>query len=221
MISNFLKKNSSLSTTLFSSISRDCLFKKALLFLLVIPWNSAFRWVYLSISHSPIANYLEFPLTNDWATELNWTEWLLFLCFSKIINEAAHSAYRSPLEICFVNGCSFLNCFWWPTLGRFWRWGVISGAPALVCIQSPEAVVFKVLLQDVSTRRQHVPVSRSGWAASRALREESGFPGWERRVDRGRRNSRGLVLLAVSRDVSHPRRMPSPDRLLRWGRCGS
>ena len=72
-------------------------------------------------------------------------------------------------------------------------------------IQSPEAVVFKVLLQDVSTRRQHVPVSRSGWAASRALREESGFPGWERSVDRGRRNSRGLVLLAV------PGEFPSPD----------
>ena len=65
MVSNFLKENSSLSTALFSSISTDCLFKKALLFLLVIPWNSAFRWVYLFISHSPIANYFELPLTND------------------------------------------------------------------------------------------------------------------------------------------------------------
>ena len=88
------------------------------------------------------------------------------------------------------------------------------GPQLLVRTQCPEAVVFKVLLQDVSTRRQHVSILGSGWAASRALREESGFPGWEKRVDRARRNSRGLVLLAVSRDASHPRRMPSPDRLL-------
>ena len=77
-------------------------------------------------------------------------------------------------------------------------------APALVSTQCPEALVFKVLLQDVSTRRQHISILGSGWAASRALKE-SGFPGWERRVDRPRRNSRGLVLLAV------PGTFPSPD----------
>ena len=37
-------------------------------------------------------------------------------------------------------------------------------------IQLPEARLFKVLLHDVSTRRQHVSISGSGWAASRALK---------------------------------------------------
>ena len=87
--------------------------------------------------------------------------------------------------------------------GHFWGQGVISRAPASVSIQCPEAVVFKVLLQDVSTRRQHVSVSRSGWAASRALREAllGGRGGWPGRED----TAEGLCSLLF------PRTCPTPD----------
>ena len=69
--------------------------------------------------------------------------------------------------------------------GHFWGQGVISRAPASMSIQCPEVLVFKVLLQEVTTRRQHVSVSRSGWAASRALREAflGGRGGWTGRED--------------------------------------
>ena len=43
----------SISILLFSSISLHCSFKKAFWSLLVIPWNSAFRWVYLSFFPLP------------------------------------------------------------------------------------------------------------------------------------------------------------------------
>ena len=49
-ISNFLEKISSLSILLFSSVSLHCSFKKVFLSLLAILWNSAFTWVYLSLS---------------------------------------------------------------------------------------------------------------------------------------------------------------------------
>ena len=87
--------------------------------------------------------------------------------------------------------------------GHFWGQRVISGAPASMSIQCPEAVVFKVLLQDVSTRRQHVSVSRSGRAASRALREAllGGRGGWTGRED----TAEGLCSLLF------PRTCPTPD----------
>jgi len=49
-ISNFLEKISSLSILLFSSVSLHCSFKKVFLSILAILWNSAFTWVYLSLS---------------------------------------------------------------------------------------------------------------------------------------------------------------------------
>ena len=49
-ISNFLKRSLVFPILLFSSISLHCSSKKALLSLLVILWNSAFRCLYLSFS---------------------------------------------------------------------------------------------------------------------------------------------------------------------------
>ena len=52
-ISNFLEKVSSRSHSMFPSISLHWLLRKALLSLLAILWNSAFRWIYLSFSPLP------------------------------------------------------------------------------------------------------------------------------------------------------------------------
>ena len=52
----FLKR--SLLILLFSSVSLHCLFKKALLSLSTIFWNSAFSSVYLSLSPLPFASFL-------------------------------------------------------------------------------------------------------------------------------------------------------------------
>ena len=49
-ISNFLEEISSLSHSLFSSISLHLSLRKAFLSLLTILWNSAFRYLYLSFS---------------------------------------------------------------------------------------------------------------------------------------------------------------------------
>ena len=55
----FLKRSVVFPILLFSSVSLHCSFKKAFLFLLAIPWNCAFSWVYLSLSPLPVA--LFFP----------------------------------------------------------------------------------------------------------------------------------------------------------------
>ena len=82
-------------------------------------------------------------------------------------------------------------------------------------IQLPEARLFKVLLQDVSTRRQHVSISGSGWAASRVLKRRKWLSWVGEEGGQGEKKQPRFVLLAVSRDISHPRRMPSPGRPLR------
>ena len=58
IISNFLEEISSLSHSIFSSISFLCSLKKAFLPLLAILWNSAFRWIYLSFSPLPFTYLL-------------------------------------------------------------------------------------------------------------------------------------------------------------------
>jgi len=57
-ISNFLEEITSFSILLFSSISLHWSLRKALLSLLVILWNSAFKWVYISFSPLPFASLL-------------------------------------------------------------------------------------------------------------------------------------------------------------------
>ena len=54
----FLKRSLVFSIVLFSSISLHCSFKEAFLSLLAILWNSAFGWVYLSLSPLPFASLL-------------------------------------------------------------------------------------------------------------------------------------------------------------------
>ena len=56
-ISNFLEELSSLSHSLFSTISLHCSLK-VFLSLLVILWNSAFKWVNLSLSPLPFTSLL-------------------------------------------------------------------------------------------------------------------------------------------------------------------
>ena len=56
--SNFLEEISSLSCSLFSSISLHWSLRKALLSLLVILWNSAFKSVYLSFRPLALASLL-------------------------------------------------------------------------------------------------------------------------------------------------------------------
>ena len=54
----FLKRSLVFSILLFSSISFHWLLRKAFLSLLAILWNSAFRWVYLSLSPLPFPSLL-------------------------------------------------------------------------------------------------------------------------------------------------------------------
>ena len=57
-ISSFLEEISSLSILLCSSTSLHCSCKKAFLSLLAILWNSAFSWVFLSLSPLLFASFL-------------------------------------------------------------------------------------------------------------------------------------------------------------------
>ena len=57
-ISNFLKRSLVFSILLFSSISLHCSSKKAFFSPLAILWNSAFSWVYLSLSPLPFTSLL-------------------------------------------------------------------------------------------------------------------------------------------------------------------
>ena len=54
----FLKRSLVFPILLFSFISSHCSLRKAFLSLLVILWNSSFRWVYLSFSPLPFASLL-------------------------------------------------------------------------------------------------------------------------------------------------------------------
>jgi len=56
----FLKRSLVFPILLFSSISLHCSLKKAFFSLLAIPWNSAFRWLYLSFSPLPFASFLSY-----------------------------------------------------------------------------------------------------------------------------------------------------------------
>ena len=57
-ISNFLEEISNLSILLFSSISFHLSLRKAFFSLLAIAWNSAFKWIYLSVSPLLFASLL-------------------------------------------------------------------------------------------------------------------------------------------------------------------
>ena len=53
----FLRRSLLFHLLLFSSISLHCSLKKAFLSLLTVLWNTAFRWVYLSLSYLPFTYF--------------------------------------------------------------------------------------------------------------------------------------------------------------------
>jgi len=68
---------------LFSSLSLHCSFKKAFLFPLAILWNSAFSWVYLSLSPLPFTSFLSSAIFK--ASSNNHFAFLHFFSFGMIL----------------------------------------------------------------------------------------------------------------------------------------
>ena len=95
-ISNFLEEISSLCIPLFSSVSSHCAFKKTFLLLLVIPWNSAFSWVYLSPSPLPFAHPLSLPICK--AISDNHFAFLHFFFFGMILVTASCTVLRTSMH---------------------------------------------------------------------------------------------------------------------------
>ena len=79
----FLKWSLVFPILLFSSISLHCSFKKAFLSLLAILWNSAFSWVYLSLSSLPFASLLSSAICK--ASSDNLFAFLHFFSFGMIL----------------------------------------------------------------------------------------------------------------------------------------
>ena len=77
-------------------------------------------------------------------------------------------------------------------------------------IQLPEARLFKVLLQDVSTRRQHVSISGSGWAASRALKRRKWLSWVGEEGGQGKKQPRACA------PYCFPGRFPPPTDAKPW-----
>ena len=82
-ISNFLEEIANLSYSIISSISLQCLLKKAILSLLAILWNSAFSWVYLSLSPLPFASPLFSPICKAYSN--NHFAFLHFFCLGTVL----------------------------------------------------------------------------------------------------------------------------------------
>ena len=72
----FLKRSIVFLTLLFSSIYLHCSFKEAFLSLLAILWNSAFSWIYLSLSTLPFTSLLFSAIVRPPQTTI-----FAFLCF--------------------------------------------------------------------------------------------------------------------------------------------
>ena len=83
----FLKRFLVFPILLFSSISLHCLFKKALLSLLAVLWNSALTWVYLSFSPLPFASFLSSAICK--ASSGNHFAFLHFFPFEMVLVTAS------------------------------------------------------------------------------------------------------------------------------------
>ena len=88
-VSNFLEWNLALFFLLLSSISLHCSFKKAFLSLLAIFWNSAFSWVYLSLSLLLFASLLPSAICK--ASSDNHFAFLHFFFFVIALVTASHT----------------------------------------------------------------------------------------------------------------------------------
>ena len=94
-ISNFVEEISSIYHSVFPSVFLHCSSKKAFLSLLVILWNSAFTWVYLSLSLSPFASLLSSAISK--ASRDSHFCLLAFLFLSDIFG---HLVIYSALSLC-------------------------------------------------------------------------------------------------------------------------
>ena len=75
-ISNFLEVISSIPFLLLPSVSLHCSLMNVFLFLLTILWNSAFSWVYLSLSPLPFTSLLSSVIC-----EPSSDNYFAFMCF--------------------------------------------------------------------------------------------------------------------------------------------
>ena len=78
----FLKRSLALPISLFSSICFHFPLKKGFLFLLTILWNSAFSWVYLSLSPLPFTSLLSSAISK--ASSDNHFAFLRFFSFGTV-----------------------------------------------------------------------------------------------------------------------------------------
>ena len=92
-ISNLLKRSLVFPILLFSSISLHCSLKKAFFSLLAILWNSAFRWVYLSLSSLPLDFFFLFSASSD-----KHFAFLQFFFLGMVLITASWSMLGTPNE---------------------------------------------------------------------------------------------------------------------------
>ena len=95
-ISNFLERSLVLFFPLLSSISLHCLFKKPFLSLLAVFWNSAFSWVYLSLSPLLFASLLSSAIYK--ASSDNHFAFLYFFFFEIALVTASHTMVRTCIH---------------------------------------------------------------------------------------------------------------------------
>ena len=91
-----LKKSLVFSIPLFSSTSLHCSFKKAWLSLLGILWNSAFSWVYLSLSLLPFTSLLSSAICKT--SSDNHVVFLHFFFFGMVLITASCSVLQTFLH---------------------------------------------------------------------------------------------------------------------------
>ena len=95
-ISIFLKRSLIFPILLFSSISLHCSLKKACLSLLALLWNSAFRWVYLSLSPLPFISLLSSAICN--ASSDNQLAFLHFFSMGLVLIPVSCSMSRTSMH---------------------------------------------------------------------------------------------------------------------------
>ena len=94
----FLKRSLVFPILLFSSTSLHWTLRKALLYLLAILWNSAFKWLYLSFSPLPLASFLFSAIYK--ASSDNHFAFLYFFFLEMFLVTASSSGTLSDLIPC-------------------------------------------------------------------------------------------------------------------------
>ena len=111
----FLRRSLVFPILSFSSISLHCLFKKFFLSLLAILWNSAFFWIYLSLSPLPFISLFFSTLYNSssdnhFAFLISFSFWIILVTAScTMLRISIHSSSSSlsirsnPLHLLFTS----------------------------------------------------------------------------------------------------------------------